>query len=53
MGVEDHKSKAPKSVKIAIVTVSDTRTDKDDLSGNAIVDIARQSGHEAVRKVIV
>ena len=53
MGVEEHKSKAPKSVKIAVITVSDTRTDKDDFSGNAIIDIARQSGHDAVAKVIV
>ena len=53
MGVEDHKSKAPKSVKIGVITVSDTRTDKDDFSGNAIMDIARQSGHESLRKAIV
>lgn len=53
MGVEDHKSKAPKSVKIAVITVSDTRSDKDDFSGNAIMDIAIQAGHEAFRKVIV
>jgi molybdenum cofactor biosynthesis protein B len=53
MGAEDHKSKAPKSVKIAVITVSDTRTDKDDFSGDAIIDIARQSGHESLRKVIV
>jgi molybdenum cofactor biosynthesis protein B len=53
MGAEDHKSKAPKSVKIAVITVSDTRTDKDDFSGNAIMDIARLSGHESLRKVIV
>lgn len=53
MGAEDHKSKAPKSVKLAVITVSDTRTDKDDFSGKAISDIACQSGHESLRRVIV
>lgn len=53
MGVEYHRSKAPKSVKIAVITVSDTRTDKDDLSGNAIISLAEESGHKVVKKVIV
>jgi len=53
VGADDHKSKAPKSVKVAIITVSDTRTEKDDLSGKAISETLATAGHSIVRKDIV
>lgn len=53
MSVEDHKSKAPKSVNLAIITVSDTRTEADDSSGMAIADIMARAGHSIVRRAIV
>lgn len=53
MGVEEHKAKAPKSVVVAIITVSDTRTEADDHSGIAIRDILSAAGHTVARKVIV
>jgi len=53
MSVEDHKSKAPKSVNLAIITVSDTRTEADDSSGMAIADIMARAGHIIVRRAIV
>jgi molybdenum cofactor biosynthesis protein B len=53
VGADEHKSQAPKSVMVAIVTVSDTRTEKDDLSGKAISEILTVSGHSVVRKDIV
>lgn len=53
MSVEEHKSKAPKSVNLAIITVSDTRTELDDLSGRAIADIMARAGHKIVRRMIV
>jgi len=53
MSVEEHKSKAPKSVNLAIITVSDTRTEVDDLSGRAIVDTMAKAGHRIVRRIIV
>lgn len=53
MSVEDHKSKAPKSVNLAIITVSDTRTEIDDLSGRAIADTMSRAGHSVVRRIIV
>ena len=53
MSVEDHKSKAPKSVNLAIITVSDTRTEADDSSGMAIADIMARTGHIIVRRAIV
>jgi molybdenum cofactor biosynthesis protein B len=53
MGVDEHRCKAPKSVSVAVITVSDTRTDKDDTSGDAIIALASAAGHRVVRKAIV
>lgn len=52
MGVDDHRQKAPKCVRLAIITVSDTRTEKDDFSGVAIAEIMVEAGHEVVHKII-
>jgi molybdenum cofactor biosynthesis protein B len=51
--VDEHRCKAPKSVSVAVITVSDTRTDKDDTSGDAIIALASAAGHRVVRKAIV
>ena len=48
-----HKAAAPKLTRCFVVTVSDTRTDKTDRGGNAIVDLLRQQGHEVSGKTIV
>jgi len=53
MGVEDHRSRAPKSVSFAVITVSDTRTDKDDASGSSITQLMERAGHKSIRKAIV
>lgn len=53
MGVDEHRSKAPKSVTFAVVTVSDTRTAADDSSGDAIVQLMNSSGHSLVERTIV
>jgi molybdenum cofactor biosynthesis protein B len=42
-----------KSVHVAIVTVSDTRTEETDKSGAVLVEYVRQSGHTLVSKTIV
>lgn len=40
-------------MKLAVVTVSDTRTEKDDTSGQYLFDAATEAGHEVVfRKII-
>ncbi len=36
-----------------MVTVSDTRTDKDDSSGQAVIELMKVAGHNFVRKIIV
>lgn len=42
-----------KSVNIAIMTVSDTRTEADDKSGNTLVERAEKAGHNVVARTIV
>lgn len=39
-------------IKVAILTVSDSRTEADDTSGDALVDRLEQAGHVLVEKVI-
>lgn len=53
MGHEEHKHNAPKSVKCGIITVSDTRTEAQDTSGQAIVELLTAAGHEPVYLGIV
>ncbi len=40
-------------IAIAVLTVSDTRTDADDRSGEALVELAQAAGHHIVDKQIV
>ena len=41
------------AVNIALLTVSDTRTDADDRSGNTLAELATKSGHNvAVRRIV-
>jgi molybdenum cofactor biosynthesis protein B len=53
VGVEEHRGMAPKSVKFSVLTVSDSRTEADDSSGDAIVEVLRSMGHHALERVIV
>ena len=50
---EEHKRSAPASVRCAVVTVSDTRTEDTDASGAAIVDLLGKSGHVIAGRTIV
>ena len=40
-------------VRIAVMTVSDTRTEEDDHSGGTLVELLRRDGHRLIHKVIV
>jgi molybdopterin adenylyltransferase len=56
MSAEEHRAMAAesqKSVAIAIVTVSDTRTEETDKSGQAIRQLAEAAGHRIVNYRIV
>ncbi|ASJ09214.1 molybdenum cofactor biosynthesis protein [Thermococcus siculi] len=50
MGVHEHKKKAPKRFKFAVVTVSDTasRGEKEDKSGKFLIEELEKAGHERV-----
>jgi molybdopterin adenylyltransferase len=49
----EHKASSPASVRCAVLTVSDTRTEANDTGGGAIVTLLRENGHEVVFKQIV
>ncbi|ASJ02796.1 molybdenum cofactor biosynthesis protein [Thermococcus profundus] len=55
MGTEEHKKKAPKSFKFAVITVSDTasRGEKEDKSGKFLVEELEKAGNERVLYKIV
>jgi molybdenum cofactor biosynthesis protein B len=51
--VREHRSHAPTSLKLAVLTVSDTRTVETDTSGARIVELAEGAGHRVVERAIV
>ncbi|WP_461863065.1 MogA/MoaB family molybdenum cofactor biosynthesis protein [Thermococcus sp.] len=55
MGAEEHRAKAPKKFKFAVVTVSDTASagKKEDLSGRYIIEELEREGNENVYYRIV
>jgi len=53
MGYQEHKHKAPKSVSCAVLTISDTRTERDDESGQRLVRKLGESGHRVIRYCIL
>jgi molybdopterin adenylyltransferase len=52
-GRESHQAAGPKSVSVAIVTISDTRTLENDSSGHYLEQELRQAGHTVLERVIV
>ncbi|MBI9074497.1 MAG: MogA/MoaB family molybdenum cofactor biosynthesis protein [Desulfatibacillum sp.] len=53
MGVHEHKSQAPVSVKAAIVTVSTSRSLEQDKSGAWIAEQLREQGHTLEEHLVV
>lgn len=53
MSTEEHRRTAPASVKAVVVTISDTRTEATDSSGEAIAGMLRAGGHEVAGRLIV
>jgi len=53
VSVEDHRKDAPASVRCAVVTISDTRTEATDASGDAIATALTSAGHTVVNRQIV
>ena len=53
MSTKEHKAHAPKSLRIAVVTVSSTRTLADDKSGQWITKRAKKKGHDVMSHQVV
>lgn len=51
--VAEHKAAASLSLRLAIITVSDTRTPETDTSGQLIADLAKTAGHDVAWRKIV
>jgi molybdenum cofactor biosynthesis protein B len=49
---QDHKAVAPRSVRVFVLTVSDTRTDDTDTSGFTICQLLNEAGHHVAGKAI-
>ncbi len=53
MSLEEHREKSRKSVKVLVVTVSDTRTKETDTSGKLIREILEKHSHKIVDSIII
>jgi molybdenum cofactor biosynthesis protein B len=51
--VRQHREAAPEKVRVAVLTISDTRTPETDTGGDTIEEVMRQAGHEVVHRQIV
>ncbi len=51
--VAEHRAEAPQALNLAVLTVSDTRTEANDTSGALIVELAEGAGHRIVERAIV
>jgi molybdenum cofactor biosynthesis protein B len=48
-----HHAESPRVVGVAVVTISDTRTVADDVSGHRIVELLAEAGHRALDRQVV
>jgi len=53
MSRQEHLAEAPEGLGYALVTVSDTRTEADDLSGRRMKELVEGAGQRVVEKLIV
>ena len=51
--VHRHRESAPEHVRLAVLTISDTRTPENDTGGDTIEELMRGAGHEIVARGIV
>lgn len=51
--VEKHRHAAPEHVRVAVVTISDTRTREDDTGGDTIQEMLKEAGHEVTERTII
>lgn len=53
MSTQEHKAAAPRSVGCMVITVSDTRNEETDKSGQLMKQLLQEAGHQTVRYQIV
>lgn len=53
MSTEQHRKTAPASVRCFVLTISDTRTEANDTSGDAIVTLLDDAGHQLTGRALV
>ncbi|MEA2563209.1 MAG: molybdopterin adenylyltransferase [Acidobacteriota bacterium] len=53
MSVEQHRRASPLVLGFAVITVSDTRTPGDDVSGRTLSEMASEAGHRVEEAVLV
>jgi molybdopterin adenylyltransferase len=53
VSTEAHRKDAPASVRCYVVTISDSRTEANDTSGDTIVELLKNAGHELKGRRIV
>jgi molybdenum cofactor biosynthesis protein B len=53
LSVHKHRESAPGRVRVAVLTISDTRTPETDTGGDTIEELMRNAGHEIVERAIV
>jgi molybdenum cofactor biosynthesis protein B len=51
--VHQHRESAPETVRVAVLTISDTRTPETDTGGDVVEESMRGAGHEVVAREIV
>jgi molybdenum cofactor biosynthesis protein B len=51
--VHRHRESAPEHVRVAVLTISDTRTPETDTGGDAVEELMREAGHEIAERAIV
>ena len=53
MSTELHRKSAPASVRCFVVTISDSRTEDNDTSGDAIAELLTSAGHDLTGRALV
>lgn len=53
MSAEEHRRAAPEVLGFGLITVSDSRASKDDVSGRTLSELARAAGHRVEGPVVV
>jgi molybdenum cofactor biosynthesis protein B len=53
VSTEEHRKTAPASVRCFVLTISDTRTEANDLSGDTIAGLLGASGHQVTLRLLV